>query len=321
VLVFRHLIVSLASVVLTIFLLVVNFLEQGLIEKEFLLVHLASLLSLFVLHLSLEEFGVLLVDLANLGSESVLLFVVILLISLPHLSLLVIQILLHIFSALFILHLLSKEVSHALLLSLDFLVFALVFHAFTELLLHFVPSNLVFLLSCLIVHLLNDSISHLVHELLCTLLSCLKFIDPILLLLVQHAGILLLSPHILQPLLLSLLQRNHLLSVIFGQHLLEILFLLPSLLLNHLSFLLHFKLEAFHKLNLLLVRLLFLNLLAMLLLEQLSIPGLLLEHDLSLQLLLLLLLSVLQQFQMLLLKLLIHLVFLLFPGFLHALLS
>jgi len=205
--------------------------------------------------------------------ESSFLFSVVTLVLSPHDSLLIIQGLLYVFPLLLFIHLLGQEVSHLLLLIPRSLVSLLICHPFSHLFLHLVLLYLVIFILLSLIHLLYHSVSHLVHEVLGSSLSSLHLVQPILLLLVKHLGILLLSLHIFQSIPLPIFLGLRLRFLILFEHLLQVLFFLSSLILKHLSFHIHLILESFHHLYFLLELVLLFILLSHFFLVKLLVSG------------------------------------------------
>ena len=199
----------------------------------------------------------------------------------PHDCLLVVELLFFVFALALVLHLLSKVVTHALLLVLDLVHLLLVGHPLAELLFQLVTLDLFLFLLGPVVHALDDRVGHPVHEVLRALFSGLYFVKSVLLLLVQHPGILLLAFNVLEALLLALSQCLDLVFLVFYQHLLQVFLLLLPFLRLKPALSLHFVLQALYKLNLVLVSLPLLLFPAMLLLLQLLVARGFFLHDAS----------------------------------------
>ena len=185
-------------------------------------------------------------------------------------------------------------------------VLGFVGHPLAEFFFELVPANLFLLLSGTAVHVLDDRVGHPVHELLRTLLSLLHLVQTVLLLLVQHASVFFLGTDVFETFSLTLSKGLSFVLLVFSQHLLEILFLLLSLFLLKTTFGIHFFLKTFDKSDLLSVSLFLFDLAAELVLIELFVPGLFLQHYASLEFSSLLELLLLKQLDMLVLKILVH---------------
>ena len=277
----------------------VDFSEEGSIQSELSARHFALGLGLGV-HLLHQVVSIVLVDFVYSLLKSLLLLVVVLLVQLPHLGLLVDVGFVALFSLSLLEDLLSQVLSHLLLLlslSLGSFFFKLSLSHFS---LIFISAEHLVLVLLLLLHLLQDVVGHFVHELLSAGLSLLHFILSILLLFLQHAGVVLLSLQVFEALPLFLLLLPLLVVLVFYQHLLKVLLLLLSLFYLHLSFIFHLLSQPVNILNFL-VQLFFVLLpLSAFVLLHLLVSASFVIHNLIFNGVRLLLFSLLQQFGVLL---------------------
>jgi len=238
--------------------------------------------------LTVEEVGVLGVDVLDLPLEALLLSLEEFLVLFPHDGLLVVEGSLLVLTVFLFGHL-PVEVRTGLELALSgqFKAF-LIFEAETEFTLLLVFVDLFVLSSLARVLLSDDGGSHSVHEVLGAFLTLRELMLTVSLLLVEHAGVFLLSSDIFLTLLLFLSELLGLLFFVLFEHLFQVHLLLLSLVVEHLTLSIHLLLESVNKLELLVVVLLVLDTFSLLLELELTVAALLFNLNLGIVLTLLL---------------------------------
>jgi len=168
--------------------------QQGLIELEFLAVHLLlGCLGFFLVHLTAEESCILNVDHLDLLGKTVLFVLVVLLVTGPQDGLFVIVGFSGGFTSVLLGHLSVQQVTHLILLCLFAHDTLLVFSSKSDFALHFVLGKSIVLMALLLSLVLDNASSHVIHELLSTALTGNKLALTVLFLFVEHADVLFLS--------------------------------------------------------------------------------------------------------------------------------
>lgn len=268
-------------------------------------VHAFGFLVLLLGHLLVQEGFRVAVDLGNLLLQTFVLLFPNGALLLPHDSLLITVLLLLDGSLPLVTLLLRQLFTHGNLGSVGHPLLTVLVLAELELALSLIfLDHLVFLLLVL-VHLLQDAVSHSVHELLSTPLSSLSLVAAVLLLLIEHTGILFLHMNIFLTVFLLLGVLDFLILLVFFQHFVEVLLGLTLLLSGDLSLVLSLLLEALHNGDLVSKALLGLLPPFFFVLDDLLLTKLLLDGYLFLQSRCLVLFFLVKQLEMLLLLLVV----------------
>jgi len=252
----------------------VDHLEEALVVLVLVLVHAGLTGAHFLIcDLTVEEIGVLGVDILDLPLEALLLSLEEFLVLFPHDGLLVVEGFLLGLTVLLLSHL-SVEVRTGLeLASFGQFNLFLIFEAETEFTFLFVFVDLLVLSGLARVLLSNDGRGHSVHEVLGAFLALREFVLTVSLLLVEHTGVFLLSRNIFLTLLFFLSELLRLLFFVLFEHLLQVHLLLLSLVVEHLTLSIHLLLQPVDKLELLVVILLVLDTSSLLLKLELTVAA------------------------------------------------
>lgn len=147
----------------------------------------------FLCHLLKQEILVIFIDFIYSVLQSLFLLLIVLFVSLPHSCLLINIWLLIMLSLPLILHLLSQELSHILLVLLQSMKSLLFHYSLPHLLFIFIPGNHIIFKFLPLFYFMKHIIRHLIHEFLSSGFSLLHFSYSILLLFLQHSRVLILS--------------------------------------------------------------------------------------------------------------------------------
>jgi len=217
----------------------VYFSEQRSIEGELTSVHFArgSVADRrFIFHLIDKVVLVGPIDAINSVFQSFLFVIPVLFIEMPHLSLLVNVVSIILFSLVLVRNLLSKEVSHLLLLVSLFLGSSFLQLSLSHFLLVFISGEHHVFQLLFFIHFGKNIIGHLVHEFLSTSLSVFHLLDSVTFLFLKHFGVFFLGPKILKTLFIISDFLSSLVFFILLKHFLEVFLLLLSLFHLHRSF-------------------------------------------------------------------------------------
>lgn len=252
----------------------VDHLEEALVVLVLVLVHAGLTGAHFLIcDLTVEEIGVLGVDILDLPLEALLLSLEEFLVLFPHDGLLVVEGFLLGLTVLLLGHL-SVEVRTGLeLASFGQFNLFLIFEAETEFTFLLVFVDLLVLSGLARVLLSNDGRGHSVHEVLGAFLALREFVLTVSLLLVEHTGVFLLSRNIFLTLLFFLSELLRLLFFVLFEHLLQVHLLLLSLVVEHLTLSIHLLLQPVNKLKLLVVVFLVLDTSSLLLKLELTVAA------------------------------------------------
>jgi len=154
----------------------------------------------------------------------------------PHLSLLVNVVSVILFSLILVRDLLSKEVSHLLLLLSLFLGSSILQLSLSHFLLVFISGEHHVFQLLFFIHFGKNVIGHLVHKFLCTSLSVFHLLDSVTFLFLKHFGVLFLGPEILKTLFFVCKLLSSLVFFVLLKHFLKVFLLLLSLFHLHRSF-------------------------------------------------------------------------------------
>jgi len=261
----------------------VDHLEEALVVLVLVLVHAGLTGAHFLIcDLTVEEIGVLGVDILDLPLEALLLSLEEFLVLFPHDGLLVVEGFLLGLTVLLLSHL-SVEVRTGLeLASFGQFNLFLIFEAETEFTFLFVFVDLLVLSGLARVLLSNDGRGHSVHEVLGAFLALREFVLTVSLLLVEHTGVFLLSRNIFLTLLFFLSELLRLLFFVLFEHLLQVHLLLLSLVVEHLTLSIHLLLQSVDQLQLLVMVSLLLNTASLLLELELTVAAFFFNLDFGL---------------------------------------
>lgn len=254
-----------------------DFTQQRLVQLELLAIHLLlSLLALLLVHLLLQEGCILVVDRLDLGRQTLLLILVVLLVASPQHSLLVIVGLRGCLALLLFAHLAVEQMPHFLLLLLFTGNAALFLGSKSQFALHFVLGQRVVLVTLLLCLGLDHVAGHVVHELLGAALAGNELALAVLLLLIEHTNVLLLGLHVHGALAGLVLFSLLFVHFIFNKHLLKVVALLLALLSLQLTLGLHLFLQTVDQVHFSAEGILLVDSALALLFHELAVAGLLL---------------------------------------------
>mmetsp|Transcript_114704 Transcript_114704/g.159250 ORF Transcript_114704/g.159250 Transcript_114704/m.159250 type:complete len:206 (-) Transcript_114704:911-1528(-) len=201
--------------------------------------HALTTTTFFLIHLTLQEVSIIIVNVLDFVCKSLLFLLVVLFIASPHESLLIIELLLDAFSHFLFIHLSSQVHTHVLLLILLSHHARLILHSHAHFALKFIFVQILFFMLALSMLTLDNIVGQVIHKELSTLLALLELTGTIFLLLIKHTSVLFLSLDVIGQVFLLLSLSLSSLSLILGKHFLEIFTLLTSLLNHGLTLLFH----------------------------------------------------------------------------------